>query len=530
MLLKLFIAGHWLAFIALGILTSRVVVGRLVVSRVTSTCGKWMMKSPPPDTSSSSVDEWQSALNEFLYNATLNADNYVHNCYNDKSSRGFFDCTKFVSRFLPFSEEHNVSCPFERGFCLAGENSAFAMDSGDISFSALGINQKHSKDLSIRRRTTCGVVDQHPFYVGLMTSDDAPMALAGNQTVFIYSFGTDSGVNETTSYRNESFTSTYDLQEFTYPGDTPFTAAKVLHPNSSTNDVSIMLLRSPGVEFIDAQNDPWFSAHDEILWDNSSGQVKLGYKRYRMDHFLNVLVCDERYQFCNHMTGQCTPWRGLFHGFDDQVSSLGEPVLKEDMDGYLGLYLSSVLVLGNLPLSFISNSIQGRGHAALQATKYFNKGLQDRLDPEQWKVELRYWFQMALARMQLEVFNTIERPGDVDPDRTQNIWGKDVTRYLCGNVKFRSADHTSLSVAGIVAIVSCAALLTIISFLDQLIASKFLRSRFSNFISTWEETENLALLKKNMSNEVSTYAKTPCQSMPTRINDTYQSNQTVLGE
>ena len=157
-LLKLAITAHWLVFITLGILTSQVVMGRTVVSRRTSTCGKWAVKGTPPSIESAAAsDEYRKAQNELWYNWTMDADNYVHNCYGGQSARGFFDCSKFMSRSLPFSEEHNVTCPFEHGICLAGDNSAFAMDSGDISISALGINRKHSKHLSVLRRSTCSM-------------------------------------------------------------------------------------------------------------------------------------------------------------------------------------------------------------------------------------------------------------------------------------------------------------------------------------------------------------------------------------
>lgn len=503
MLMKLAIMAHWLVFIALGILTSQVVMGRTVVSRRTSTCGKWGVKGPAPSIESVNASgEYAKATNELWYNWTMDADNYVHNCYGEQSARGFFDCSKFMSRSLPFSEEHNVACPFEHGICLAGDNSAFAMDSGNISFSALGLNRKHSKDLSIRRRSTCAVVDPNPFYIGSLTIEDPTLPSTENQTAFVWSFSTDeSGANLTLPYRRLSGSSTYELREYSYIGNSSYTASKALLPDGNTNDVSIMLLRGQGVEYFDVQDDPWFAAHTEVEWNNSTGIVPPVYKRYQLDNFLNVLVCDERSQFCNHITGQCTQWHGLLNDFGDLVSALGDPLLREGMDGYVDMKQSATIVMGSVMMSYISLSIQGRGYAALQASKFFNNGAQYRLDPEQWKIELRYWFKMALARIQLEVFNTIERPVNVDPNRSENSWGEELSSALCGNIKFRSANHTSLSVAGIVAILLSVAILTIISFFDQFLASRFLRGRFRNFISAWEETENLALLKKTM-NEV----------------------------
>ena len=496
-LLKLLITAHWLVFIALSVLTSQTVIGKTVVSRRTDTCGKWVTPEPPAlHKSPDAMEDWQSALNQFWYNETLDADNYVHNCYDDKSSRWFFDCTKFVSRSLSFSEENDVPCPFGHGFCFNGENSAFAMDSGNISFSALGINKKHSKDLSVRRRTTCALVDPHPFIVSMVTSEEA-----GNQTTVEYSFGTrSSGGNDSVFYRDEGYTETYDLKEYLYVNNT---ANKVLQPNKSTNDVTVLLLRGANVYFLDAQDDLWFTAHHEVSFDNSTGLIKPGYARYTMDNFLNVLVCDERIHFCNQITGQCTQWRGLLDGSESLVTTVGDQLVTEDEEGAVDMFVSIVMVSSCMDASYIYNSIQGRGHAALQAIKYYNLGTQYRLDREQWKVELRYWFNMALARVQLAVFNTIEKSVHVDAERSRNLWADDdiVLNGFCGCIKFRSARHTSLSTTGIMVILLCTLTLTFISFLDQLIASRFLRGRFQHFISVWEETENLALLNRTM-NEV----------------------------
>lgn len=495
-LLKLGITAHWLVFITLGILTSQIAMGRTVVSRRTSTCGKWGIKeSAPPSESVDATDEWYKGANELMYNGTLDAENYVHNCYGEQSARGFFDCSKFVSRSLPFSEEHNAACPFERGICLQGDNSAFAMDSGNISFSALGINRKHSKDLSVRRRSTCAVVDSKPFYIGPLKSEDPTIPLGENRTGFLYSFGKDeSGGNQTLFYRSQRSGQTYELVEYYWVGNS---TSKALLPNSDTNDVSIMLLRGQGVEYFDIQDDPWFAAHTEVEYYNFTGIETSGPKRYQLDHFLNVLVCDERLQYCNHITGHCTQWHGLLNGVDDIASLLGDPLLK-GIDGHIDMTRSTQIVMESTMNSYIALSIQGRGYAALQASKFFNNGYQFRLDPEQWKIEVRYWFKMALARIQLEIFNTVERPVNVDPKQSKNGWEEGLQLVLCGNIKFRSANHTSLSVAGIAAILLCTIVLTTISFFDLLLASRFLRGRFQNFISPWEETENLALLKKTM--------------------------------
>jgi hypothetical protein len=86
-------ALHFITFIAAGVLTSRIVVGRLVVSRAIDSCGQWTARNV---TERSSLRTWQS----LRLNETLDADNYVRNCYPLGDSRSILDCGKFGDSIL----------------------------------------------------------------------------------------------------------------------------------------------------------------------------------------------------------------------------------------------------------------------------------------------------------------------------------------------------------------------------------------------------------------------------------------------
>ena len=504
-LLKALIFGHCLSFIALSILTSQVVVGRTVVSRNSPTCGKWDVKQLTENTSYESQKTWSMVRNEFNRNSTMDAENYVRNCYQAETARGFFDCTKFVSRSFSFSEEHNLPCPFGDGVCLMSSGPAFAMDTGNISFSALGINIKHAKDLFIRKRTTCAVIDSRRFRV-------KEVSLEPNQTYRVYSFGRDGSGNISLPYPTLTVRSTFDLfTQYYINFNNSIKVSQPLRPNGSTNDVSLLSLQGSGIAFFNMSDDPWFAAHNQFKPDdaylvaiggNDLGGIEI---LYTMDYFLNTIGCDERAQFCSHLTNRCTPWGGLLmestlkstSGTDIITILGGEVKANAQANDYLDILLAGMVFSSIMQYSSMHHSIEHRGSEALQASRFFSNAVQTRLDPEQWKLELRYWFMMGLARTQIEIFNTVEKPANLPQEWAINMWADMPSRRICGRIKFRSPNHMCLSAVGIMLIFLFTISLTILSYMDMLLASKFLRGKFTKFVSAWEQTENLALLENS---------------------------------
>jgi len=153
--------AHMLGFLAAGILTSQVVLGRHVTSKNTPTCGQWISKySVSKSGFSSDPDTW--AGTEMYTNLTIDADNYVRNCYPQGVSREVLQCGTLMSRYIKFEENHNVECPFSTETCKNGSSSAFELDTGQIPLDLLGINSRFSKDLSFRRRSVCASIYSSP--------------------------------------------------------------------------------------------------------------------------------------------------------------------------------------------------------------------------------------------------------------------------------------------------------------------------------------------------------------------------------
>lgn len=218
-----------------------------------------------------------------------------------------------------------------------------------------------------------------------------------------------------------------------------------------------------------------------------------------MDYFLNLVACTEQYRFCSSISGKCTSYRGLIiseslKAFDYEVLAL------EPYDGGKHQDVKLLLTLVDLmmPSTTLTNSIQSRGAAALQATRYLADGFQFYLEPNQWRVELESWFRTSLARFQLEIFNTIERPQYIDEKRAVNAWDDANTlplKTICGRIKFRSPNHTSISSLGLILILTFSGILMIWSLIGLLLSSIKWTKQWT-FVIEWERDDMLALLSK----------------------------------
>lgn len=478
---------HVLAVVAAGILTSRILLGRMVVSKPLDSCGQWEARD------NASTLSYQSLRR----NETVDSDNYVRNCYPQGVSLGILDCEKLFTRWLPHQVEHKARCPFGLDLCTLGDN-AFAMDSGPITFSSLGINSKFGLSLSVQRRSTCITVPGKPFLEKIYTSKDLPTILTGNETIWSYAFSISNGKNQSIWYRNPSSSQTYDLGAYHLIHESPDIIEPLRPSSPRDHDPSIILLRSNGVLFRNASDDPWFSVHTKVnLSDGTSnGDIWVA------DHFLNILACDERVRFCSSITNNCTAWMGLFgpgKNIDTLIpllagTKIGSAASQEVLQTVAAVALRQFY-------SSLPSSIQYRqGSEALQASRYLlASGSQYLLAPEQWKVELDYWFSMALARLQLGLFNTIEKPAGVSTAEAENAWDRfktsDFKLGMCGRIKYNSAEHATLSALGIIIVLVFVGVLTLGSFLDVILG--WVPAVWAQkMVEEWEEMESVTLLEE----------------------------------
>lgn len=281
---------------------------------------------------------------------------------------------------------------------------------------------------------------------------------------------------------------------------TPAEIVQAIRPNTFTGvDVTVILLQGMGIKFIKPQDDIWFSAHEELQYNIPMPE---GFHRYRMDAFLNMITCNEQFRFCSDITKDCTPYQGLLRyetlsDISDSYSILfGPNGLESNTKASWDFDLSAILVEQIMMQTALSYSIQERGQAALQASRYMSEGHQVRLRKEQWKFELEYWFMTALARLQLEILNTIDKPQNLDESMAKNQWATGALsgmQTLCGRIKFRSPGHTSLSALGLVMILVFSGVLLLVSGMGAGLYWLEWMGRWS-VVREWRRDEVLALL------------------------------------
>ncbi|KAF2820659.1 hypothetical protein CC86DRAFT_428437 [Ophiobolus disseminans] len=480
--LGLIAAIHFIAFIVAGILTSRIVVGRLVVSRAVNGCGQWTGRNV---TERSSVRTWQS----LRLNETLDADNYVRNCYPLGVSRSILDCGKFVKRSLPYEIEHDAPCPFEESICSDRPNGAVVLDSGPILFRDLGINSNLASKMAVQRRSVCAVVPDKPFI------DPRTLPITGEERVRSYLFylPADPRAPRGMPFVNQNVSGTFDLQAY-HLNFSPERIIELVRPVAKDHDPSLIFLRSNGVQFESQSDDPWFSVHTQTNFGNKSDLVV-----YETDRFLNIIACKESVRFCRSPSNTCSPWTGLISPLDTTspaLTTLARPSIHNATPAFEDLKNIYSLVALSVYMTSIPGSIQGRpASSALQAARYLNGITQEYVAPEQWKIELEYWFAVALARMQLAVFNTIEKPPGVDAAQAVNQWDGTSLTNLCGRVKFQSRSHTTLSTTGVAVVLGFVLVLTILSFVDVVfgcVPGAWAR----RMTRDWNRLENLRMLEE----------------------------------
>ncbi|KAI8711575.1 hypothetical protein NCS52_01421300 [Fusarium sp. LHS14.1] len=479
--------GHWATFIILSILTSQIVFGRTVVSKATLSCGKWGADL----NSSSSV--FHLVYNELGLNATLDADNYVQNCYFNHVKSGIFDCERLMSQAIDVSVSHDAECPFPSNVCRT--KFALAVDTGNVSLAHLGINTRLAHELYFRRRSVCAPIHEDLFYVGTYTSANLSW-FKPDEKMDIYRFITPTDdfpmMDHLVRHDNRSVAYKLDAYHLPFSYPLPETLAAPLHFKEQLRDgshgPSIILLSGQGITFKNKSDDALWSVHTEVEYPNGTFQdldlTKLP-PSYRMDRVLNIIGCNERFQLCAKHTNRCLPWSGLLplvnaEAIDDRASSSAQ--IGRDLITAVSL-LNTVIIDTSIPAV-----IAGRdGSSALRASRHTNNGEQYYLEKEQWKTEM--------AKLQLGIFNTIQGPNGLRPTDTINLWADSPMMNICGRVKYRSADHTSLSFVGVVVIIVASAFLIAVSLFD-IIIDWVPRKWSGRRLMQWEASKSLALLQR----------------------------------
>lgn len=476
---------HLFGFIALGILTAQINIGSNVRSRDSTQCGLWA----PSKSLSEEVQNYTSM--EKSANQTIAAENYVRNCYITDSS-SISECNIFSLRSISHSTS-TVPCPFrDSGVCSAANEEAFAMDTGNVSFSDLGINWRHAKQVSIRRRSVCTPIVAEPF----LYDDETMMKLYAEQhfggdiapveQITGYAFTVDDSGGNLTEFYQDIVSWDYRVSivlsrngSFTVPA---------LEPHDLSPQLVFITIHGGSVHFGTPSADP-------IFWAQQKVNITLGdttMVRYVMGRAFNTIACQSMAMLCSNITGYCSNWQdpSQFFGSRFHLSkSLGH--LANDTTARAAFHAAQTGWLS----STIYDGLNYRGASALQATRHVQAGRQYLISKEQWKLEVQNWFRIGLAIMQMSPQRMISNP-ELDRTRVSNVWNSSdpIVAAACGIVKSRSPQHITLSMLGIVIVLVFTAVLTMISYLDQILSWLF-PGRQSRSLSRWEKNSYLHLLQ-----------------------------------
>jgi hypothetical protein len=210
--MAVFMLLHWGVFLTLGILTTQVKLGDTVRSLATNDSGIWF---PIPDMDPALSVRISAELN---INKTVAAENYVRNCYTSVST-AISDCNLFAKQLFAHTTQL-TPCPLrDTTLCIGPGSGALVVESSNISWSDLGINWLHSKDVYLRRRSTFTPTDASSFLYSRAASriyaDRLPPSYPSVEDpeqiqVFSFTVG-ETGLNESQTYRHNDIGGEYEV-------------------------------------------------------------------------------------------------------------------------------------------------------------------------------------------------------------------------------------------------------------------------------------------------------------------------------
>jgi hypothetical protein len=180
---------------SIGVITFGALAPGLLTENVTTlpgdNCGYWILNSTELEgragTEKQLIQLGQLAQYESYGTAVTRS--YVDSCYGGEAESSI--CNTMINRMIPWNSNPNSPCPF-KGQCVGGDNSAFMMDTGNISAQYFGINT--NSKLSMRRQSTCSPILMAPYKVDTNAS----------QPVNGYAHVQYNGINATQTVRDDT--------------------------------------------------------------------------------------------------------------------------------------------------------------------------------------------------------------------------------------------------------------------------------------------------------------------------------------
>ncbi|KAF4339907.1 hypothetical protein FBEOM_6205 [Fusarium beomiforme] len=436
---------------------------------------------------------------------------YYDTCYRDGGYA--VDCNRFSKRKISWSEHRQgLKCPFLQDTCV--ENTQpISFDTGHLSPLVFGKNTEEAIDITIRRRTTCSPVKPDIF----ATVPPNPVqgyhyfnfSVESNPTVSLLTGGTPLNIRIGRSSRDD-----YEVVAVARSGPYRTNAMKdpYIHPalNRSDAEVVIVVINKEGVRYRAAVDDVVFAAHVTQkkflnvsgLWynkpeDNGYTPDDLSLDRngreydswYYADEPVSMIGCADQMEICHVSSNECS---GLVSVPSSAISLMNLFPTLIQFQTFFGSF-SSDTGAGFIVDSNIVSGMREFGPEALDVRRYslgFGDGKQNAPRNGLWENEARSWFGAAIAGMQFSVVQNTAM--SLLPEKRKDYKGaiKAVKGYRpsgknCWSVKVRSSEHETLSLFGILLLISICAIIFGISSLDGLMQRARFRDR-PHQVLAWE--------------------------------------------
>ncbi|RMZ87143.1 hypothetical protein DV736_g5625, partial [Chaetothyriales sp. CBS 134916] len=456
------LAGFSVAGIFTGEITKSASTHMLVRSDV---CGTWQTTGDLTSYAATSVYA-QKKVND-----TMNAANYVSNCY-DTTSNSSLKCSSFVQQALPYSLQHNVSCPFDDAFCIGGATGAISLDTGMLdSHSDLGINAPQENRIQYRRHTVCSPLVfgdkfcrvENETLPGLDTTDEFIRCYTGPTEQSNYTFGVDTHTYfvGTSGYQLEAF--------FADAGASQTTWQPITELARTDADVTVFYLAQNNVVYETPVNDLFFSAHlEKNVSFGTSRNTMTNVTMYMFDSWIDVMGCIDQHQICNpsplNSSKQvCTPLTALA---GVEATIIANSTIEDNLYLSMNLYQFStaVRVFEAVYGWTMFDVVNVRGSTALKANDVLVGISSPGLPDNQWVVETTRWFAQTLAAVQSTIVQYAAGPGTIEGEVVPPS-----TKYDAVGCKNQLVDssgaYQNFSVLGIAIVMGLSGLIILVSFI-----------------------------------------------------------------
>lgn len=419
---------------------------------------------------------------------------YAQECYRSpaKPTDTTSSCFTLKQPTLKWNTTNTLDCPFSDELC-SRDSGSVVLDTGYIeTHTHLGLNARPGERLRYRRVTKCTILNDTLYLQGSNDANTSTFTTEPKSEITYVNYGNNFNRKTQWTYSYSDFASFYSnftselmmpyqlAVQVAYGPAQPAYSTSDFHPipefrmQQQNADLNLLFLSFTG-EYVEAVDDPWFSAHVEHRYSTGAAFSR---KRFARDQPISTMACLERHSLCTDH-GVCTPLLGFdqFQNDADFATELTprQRVLLDRMlwaiDWSRLQWIVRLLPKTTMPLSVTARGVAGNSGAMVSQT----------VSADQWKAEVEFWHAIAMAQFQRLILQWAT--GQVFAPRAPGIEPllpatNPSDAWFCNTLVIYSPTHRSFSVLALILVVSLGTLIMVTSgFLERL--SALIRKHFT---------------------------------------------------